>query len=327
MSDLTPIEATPHVPVMLSEVLAQLRPRDGETHVDGTFGFGGYSKAILSAARCQVIALDRDPDAISAGAAIVAGSGGRLQLHQRTFSDIAALLGEQGIEKVDGIVLDIGVSSMQLDQASRGFSFMRDGPLDMRMSQAGRSAADVVNGFDPDELANVIYVYGEERQSRRIARVIVEARAVSPIQTTAELARIVEKALGGRGPSRIHPATRTFQALRIFVNAELDELSDVLNAAQCVLKEGGRLVVVTFHSLEDRIVKSFLTAQSGKEAGGSRHFPKNQDERAPIFTLPVKGHLAASEEEIARNPRARSAKLRAGVRTAVAPSSAKAQHA
>jgi 16S rRNA (cytosine1402-N4)-methyltransferase len=304
------------VPVMLAEVLAQLRPGAGETIVDGTFGAGGYTSAILDSADCQVVALDRDPSAIAGGGALEEKYGKRLTLVQRSFSDVADALREAGISKVDGLVLDIGVSSMQIDQAERGFSFVREGPLDMRMSQAGQSAADVVNTFAQDDLARVIYVLGEEKKSRAIARAIVAARLIAPIRTTVDLVRIIESAIGSqRAHERIHPATRTFQALRIFVNAELDELVQALNASEEILNEGGRLVVVTFHSLEDRIVKRFLQSRSGNSPSQSRHMPGNEEELAPSFVLPFKGHLEAREIEISLNPRARSAKLRAAVRT------------
>jgi 16S rRNA (cytosine1402-N4)-methyltransferase len=316
MSDFSMFPSTPHVPVMLAEVLAQLRPRADETYVDGTFGAGGYTSAILDSVPCQVVALDRDPSAFAAGQALVAKYQGRLKLVQRSFSEVVEALQDLGITKVDGLVLDIGVSSMQLDQAERGFSFLREGPLDMRMSQSGQSAADVVNTFAQDDLARVIYILGEEKKSRAIARAIVAARDVAPIRTTIELVKVIEGAIGPqRAHERIHPATRTFQALRIFVNAELDELAHALNASEDILQEGGRLVVVAFHSLEDRIVKRFLQSRGGFSPANSRHMPGQDDERPASFTLPFKGHLEASESETSRNPRARSAKLRAGIRT------------
>jgi 16S rRNA (cytosine1402-N4)-methyltransferase len=304
----------PHVPVMLGEVLAQLEPRDGGTYVDGTFGAGGYSRAILGAAACRVIAIDRDPSAIAAGQGLVAASGGRLTLREGRFSEMLELVG--GVP-IDGVVLDIGVSSMQLDAAARGFSFLRDGPLDMRMAQAGRSAADVVNKLPAEALADIIYIFGEERRSRAIARAIVAARGEAPITTTLELVKAVERATGRQRPQdRTHPATRTFQALRIHVNGELDELVAALHAAELLLAPGGRLVVVTFHSLEDRIVKRFLASRSGNVPSASRHTLGTAQRAEPSFTLPFKGHLTASEAECAGNPRARSAKLRAGIRTA-----------
>ncbi len=319
MSDFSTTHPALHVPVMLAEVLEQLRPSAGETYVDCTFGAGGYTSAILDSVACQVVALDRDPSAVAAGQDLEVRYGGRLKLVQRSFSEVADTLREAGISRVDGLVLDIGVSSMQIDQAERGFSFVREGPLDMRMSQAGQSAADVVNTFAQDDLARVIYVLGEERKSRAIARAIIAARQIAPIRTTSDLVRVIENAIGQqRAHERIHPATRTFQALRIFVNAELDELVLALNAAEEVLNAGGRLVVVTFHSLEDRIVKRFLQSRSGNSPSQSRHMPGHEEVLAPSFTLPFKGHLEAGESEVSRNPRARSAKLRAAIRTAAA---------
>jgi 16S rRNA (cytosine1402-N4)-methyltransferase len=309
-----------HVPVMLGEVLAALSPKAGETHVDGTFGAGGYARAILAGADCRVVAIDRDPTAITAGQALVAEMAGRLSLVEGRFGDMERLLTEQGVSSVDGIVLDIGVSSMQLDEAERGFSFLREGPLDMRMARSGPSAADAVNTLPQEVLANIIYVFGEEPRSRAIARAIVAARRDQPIATTLDLVRAVERATGRQRPQdRIHPATRTFQALRIHVNGELDELVAALHAAERLLKPGGRLVVVTFHSLEDRIVKRFFAARSGKLPSGSRHLPGAAQGPEPTFTLPFKGHLEAGEDEARRNPRARSAKLRAGIRTKAPP--------
>ncbi len=319
MTDFSTLTRTPHVPVMVAEVLAQLQPRAGQVYVDGTFGAGGYSSAILDAVPCQVVALDRDPSAVAAGQALVAKYGGRLKLVQRSFSEVAEALQDAGIPKADGFVLDIGVSSMQLDQAERGFSFLREGPLDMRMSQSGQSAAEVVNTLAQDDLARVIYILGEEKKSRAIARAIVAARDIAPIRTTAELVKVIEVAVGPqRAHERIHPATRTFQALRIFVNAELDELVKALNASEDMLQEGGRLVVVAFHSLEDRIVKRFLQSRCGHLPAQSRHMPGQIEELPASFILPFKGHLEANEAEIDQNPRSRSAKLRAGIRTAAA---------
>ena len=304
-----------HVPVMLAEVLEALAPAPGRRIVDGTFGAGGYSRAILEAG-ADVIAIDRDPTAIAGGAALVAAFGPRLTLVDGRFSALDAL----AQEAVDGVVLDIGVSSMQLDQAERGFSFRFDGPLDMRMGPEGESAADLIARLGETELADLIYTYGEERLSRRIARAIVAARAEEPIVTTRRLAEIVAKVVRSK-PGDIHPATRTFQALRIAVNDELQELEQALDAAERALKPGGRLVVVTFHSLEDRIAKQFLADRSGKLAGGSRHAPVAAPPE-PTFTLLTRKALAASPEESARNPRARSAKLRAAERTAAPPRSA-----
>lgn len=304
-----------HSPVMLEEVLAHLAPKDAGLYLDGTFGAGGYTRAILAAADCRVLALDRDETAIRGGAGLVAESNGHLRLVEARFSQLAEVAQEEGFAPLDGVVLDIGVSSMQLDEAERGFSFRNDGPLDMRMAAHGRSAADLVAELDEVDLAHVIWSLGEERQSRAIAKAIVKARAEAPITRTAQLAEIVAKVVWSK-PGEIHPATRTFQALRIAVNEELDELAHALSAAEAVLKPGGRLVVVTFHSLEDRIVKTFL-AHRTKASSGSRHLP-HQEGPAPSFRLLAKGAVEPSAEEVARNPRARPAKLRAAERT-VAP--------
>ena len=307
-----PETARPHIPVMLAEVMAALAPAAGEVIVDGTFGAGGYTRAILGAG-ARVVAIDRDPTAIEAGQALVAQSDDRLTLVHGRFGALDEHLEELGIASVDGVVLDIGVSSMQLDRAERGFSFRNDGPLDMRMSVDGPSAADVVNTAAENELARILWVYGEERHSGRIARAIVDDRKVEPFTRTRQLASLLER-LSGRGRDDIHPATRTFQALRIAVNGELDELVEALGAAERVLKPGGRLVVVTFHSLEDRIVKRFFAERSSRGGGGSRHAPVEKVEM-PTFSLVAKGAVEAGDAETAVNPRARSAKLRAGVRT------------
>jgi 16S rRNA (cytosine1402-N4)-methyltransferase len=312
MAALHTVNEMPHVPVMLGDVLDTLRPCDGERYVDGTFGAGGYTRAILEAAHCTVTAIDRDPAAIAAGQVMVRDYTGRLKLREGRFSDMLSLV--EGA--ADGVVLDIGVSSMQLDEASRGFSFLRDGPLDMRMARAGRSAADIVNSLPAEVLADIIYIFGEEPRSRAIARAIVAARGEAPITTTAGLVKAVERATGRQRPQdRTHPATRTFQALRIHVNGELEELVAALHAAEKLLVPGGRLVVVTFHSLEDRIVKRFFAARSGSLPSGSRHVMTMEKREPPSFTLPFKGHLSASAAECDANPRARSAKLRAGIRT------------
>lgn len=305
-------ETRPHLPVMLDEVVARLSPRPGEVHVDGTFGAGGYTRAIL-AAGAEVIAIDRDPTAIAAGADLVAASGGRLRLVPGVFGDLDTLIETVGVALVDGVVLDIGVSSMQLDRAERGFSFRFDGPLDMRMACEGPSAADLVASLDERTLAHIFRVYGEEKRAGAVARAIVAARGETPIATTRDLVRIVETVIRAK-PHEIHPATRVFQALRIAVNDELGELVRALAAAERVLRPGGRLVVVTFHSLEDRIVKRFFADRSRREAGGSRHAPR-VDVAPAIFDLAMRGHDEAGEAEIAANPRSRSAKLRAGVRT------------
>jgi 16S rRNA (cytosine1402-N4)-methyltransferase len=305
-----------HIPVLLAEVVASLRPIDGGTYIDATFGAGGYTRAILEAADCRVLALDRDPNAILGGQSLVKESGGRLTLLESRFSELEAAAIEQGVAPVDGVVLDVGVSSMQLDEAARGFSFQADGPLDMRMSSSGTSAADVVNEAQEEELARILYVLGEEHRSRAIARAIVKARGESPIATTRQLAEIVSRAVGGRRGDDRHPATQTFQALRIYVNDELGELARGLAAAERCLQPGGRLVVVTFHSLEDRIVKRFMQARSGKETRGSRHLPAQSIKlQLPSFEIVNPRPLTPSKEELEVNPRARSARLRAAVRT------------
>ncbi|MCZ0738485.1 16S rRNA (cytosine(1402)-N(4))-methyltransferase RsmH [Phreatobacter sp. AB_2022a] len=302
-----------HIPVLLAEVMTALALEPGATVIDGTFGAGGYSRAILDAGGTQVLAIDRDPTAIAGGAALVAASQGRLDLVEGRFSRLDAIARERGHPAVDAVVLDIGVSSMQLDEAERGFSFRFDGPLDMRMAISGESAADLVARLPEAELADLIYRYGEERLSRPIAKAIVRERALQPIETTRRLADIVARVVRGK-PGDIHPATRTFQALRIAVNEELAELEQALAAAERVLRPGGRLVVVTFHSLEDRIVKQFLSQRAAVSAGGSRHAPAAAVAE-PTFTLLGRKAVAAGEAEAAANPRARSAKLRAAVRT------------
>lgn len=298
-----------HIPVMLAEVIEALDPAPGKTILDGTFGAGGYTSAILEAG-ADVIALDRDPTAIAAGQAMVAAAGGRLTLVHSRFSELAEHAPEGGL---DGVVLDIGVSSMQIDEAERGFSFQRKGPLDMRMSATGATAADVVNRAKVSDLIRIFGFLGEEKQAGRIARAIEKRRAEQPFETTRDLAGLIETVVPRKAKDKIHPATRVFQALRIFVNDELGELASALFAAERVLKPGGRLVVVTFHSLEDRIVKTFFQDRSGK-AAGSRHLPMTAA-RPAIFTPVGKPMIAASEAEASRNPRARSAKLRAGIRT------------
>ncbi|MFZ5749174.1 MAG: 16S rRNA (cytosine(1402)-N(4))-methyltransferase RsmH [Pseudomonadota bacterium] len=306
--------AAPHIPVLLAEVVDALAIVPGERHVDATFGAGGYTKAILERG-AEVAAFDRDPDAIEGGRTLVAASDGRLVLIEAPFSAMAAELAARDLVPVDGVVMDIGVSSMQLDQAERGFSFQADGPLDMRMSQSGMTAAEWVNAAEESEIAEVLFRYGEEPRSRRVARAIVDAR---PIERTGELAAVVRRALGYRPHDKKDPATRTFQAIRIHLNRELDELVEALAAAERVLKPGGRLAVVTFHSLEDRLVKRFLRERSGSEPAGSRHRPAAGPRAEPSFEVPAKA-VRAGEEEIARNPRARSATLRVARRTAAAP--------
>ncbi|WP_298188707.1 16S rRNA (cytosine(1402)-N(4))-methyltransferase RsmH [Novosphingobium sp.] len=303
----------PHIPVLLDEVVAALHPEPGSLVVDATFGAGGYTRRLLGAG-ATVHAFDRDPDAILAGRAWgeVSENPPRLILHPRRFSELAEGLAEAGVASVQGVVFDIGVSSMQLDQAARGFAFSSDGPLDMRMSQAGESAADFLNGASEEAIADVLYHYGEERQSRRIARAVVAAR---PLTTTGEFAHVVRKALGYRPGAPKDPATRSFQAVRIHVNGELDELTAGLAAAERVLAPGGRLAVVSFHSLEDRIVKQFLREGAGALPAGSRHLPMRGPVGQPVFEKPSAA-IRPSADEQARNPRARSATLRWAVRTA-----------
>jgi len=304
----------PHAPVLLAEVIEALSPGPGDVVIDATFGAGGYTRAIL-ATGAEVIALDRDPTVQLHADAVANDFPGRFQLVRTPFSGLAEAFADSGKARLDGAVFDIGVSSMQLDQAERGFSFMRDGPLDMRMSGEGESAADIVNTWDHGPLAHILKLYGEERQSGRIATAILRRRTSAPFTRTLDLAEVVEKALGGRRGAPTHPATRTFQALRIAVNDELGELTAGLEAAEATLSPGGRLAVVTFHSLEDRIVKAFLTERSGNAPGGSRHAPVAVETRKPSFTLAFKGAREAGEAELAANPRARSARLRAAVRT------------
>jgi len=325
----------PHVPVMLAEVLAALRPADGKTYVDATFGAGGYTRAILAAADCKVLALDRDPSAIAAAAPMLAEFTGRLELIEARFATLADVVGNRieaggaiAFTPPDGIVFDIGVSSMQLDEADRGFSFQADGPLDMRMGQAagalsegaGPSAADVVNETPEGELADIFYQLAEERRSRAIAAAIVRRRAEQPFAHTRDLASVVAAVPGTHRPDGKHPATRVFQALRIWVNDELGELARGLLAAEAILPPGGRLVVVTFHSLEDRLVKRFIAERSGRTAGVSRHFPSGGvAKREPSFRLVNSKSLSPGREETATNPRSRSARLRWVERTAAPP--------
>jgi 16S rRNA (cytosine1402-N4)-methyltransferase len=301
-----------HIPVLGVEAVELLSPRDGGIYLDATFGAGGYSRMILAVPGTTVIGIDRDRTAISGGFDLVDGSAGRLTLVEDRFSNLAEVCAAQGISAVDGIVMDVGVSSMQLDQAERGFSFRLGGPLDMRMGHDGPTAADVVALASEADLANIIYIFGEERHSRAVARAIVAARKETPITTTRALADIVSKVVRSK-PGEIHPATRTFQALRIFVNEELDELHLALAAAERMLKPGGRLAVVSFHSLEDRIVKNFLV-ERGKAGGGSRHLPE-MAQAAPSFHVLTKRPVTPSDQEVAANPRARSAKLRGAERT------------
>ncbi len=350
--DPRPPEPGPaHIPVLLSEMIEALAPKDGETFIDGTFGAGGYTRAILGAAACRVLAIDRDPSAIPRAEALARDFPDRFALIPGRFGELDELVrtspppswgrpggGDSrtadgvipptpapsprgaGETPVDGVVLDIGVSSMQIDEAGRGFSFMADGPLDMRMGATGPTAADVVNTADEEDLANVLYQLGEEHRSRAIARAICKDRIAKPFSRTRELADMVSRVLGGRKVDGRHPATRTFQALRIHVNDELGELARGLAAAEKILKPGGRLVVVTFHSLEDRIVKRFLAERSGKQAHGSRHRPEiSIKTEPPSFRILNRSPLTPSKGEQEANPRSRSARLRAAVRTDAAP--------
>jgi 16S rRNA (cytosine1402-N4)-methyltransferase len=301
----------PHIPVLLDEVIRALAITPGSEFVDGTFGAGGYSQAIL-AGGARVYAFDRDPDALSEGVDLAGRSEGALRLYAACFSNLDTVLLADGVTEVDGVVLDIGVSSMQLDRAERGFSFQKDGPLDMRMAQDGMTAADFVNEADEAEIADVIYRYGEEHRSRRIAHAIVASR---PVHTTAQLATIVRKAVGHKPGAPKDPATRAFQAIRIHINRELDELTDGLEAAERMLKPGGRLAVVTFHSLEDRIVKQFLRRRSGAEGAGSRHIPVVANAGPASTFEKADKAIRPSQAELARNPRARSATLRTATRT------------
>ncbi|MEM9277591.1 MAG: 16S rRNA (cytosine(1402)-N(4))-methyltransferase RsmH [Pseudomonadota bacterium] len=305
-----------HVPVMLNEVLACLSPAEGQSFIDGTFGAGGYTEALLQAG-AAVLAIDRDPNAIRGGSDMVARYKNRLTLRQGEFSNMRELAESSAMNRVDGVVLDIGVSSMQLDEAERGFSFQKDGPLDMRMSQQGVSAADVVNHASQPDLTRIIGLLGEEKKASAVSREIVKAREVAKFATTLELATVVEKAVRRKPQDKIHPATRTFQALRIFVNQELQQLAKALFAAEELLKAGGNLVVVTFHSLEDRIVKLFFRDRCGGEQG-SRHMPMVEKKMAS-FEIAGRGLLKASVGEAGTNPRARSAKVRWGKRTSGVP--------
>lgn len=298
-----------HFPVMLPEVLQYLKPEAGKIYVDATFGNGGYSEAILQAADCKVIALDRDPNVATRAAELKTAFGERFEFRAGCFGDFAVLVPEA----IDGAVFDIGVSSMQLDQAERGFSFSKEAPLDMRMSRQGQTAADLVNNLPEEELANLIYLYGEERRSRAIARKIVEARKTAPITTTKQLAEIIYR-VNHRIPGQIDPATRTFQALRIAVNDELGELQRGLDGATARLTAGGRLVVVDFHSLEDRIVKNFFKVNGGKNVHVSRYRPQTEDLNQNTLFSECSKAITPSQEETAVNPRSRSAKLRYGVK-------------
>lgn len=306
-----------HLPVLLGEVLDALAPVDGGVYVDCTFGAGGYTQALLAAGRTTVYALDRDPEAVAIGRALAASYPGRLHMIEGRFGDFDAQLQAAGVDRVDGVVFDLGVSSPQIDRAERGFSFRMDAPLDMRMEREGRTAADLVNTLSEGELAKIIFEYGEERMARRVARAIVQARALRPITRTGQLASIV-RGMVPRSPDGLDPATRTFQALRVAVNDELTELDRGLAAAERILPTGGRLVVVSFHSLEDRIAKDFLRRRAIGAPAPSRHLPvqAGAGQRHPSFRLLTRRPVIPTAAEVAANPRARSARLRAAERTA-----------
>ncbi len=305
----------PHIPVMLAEVMKALAPIRGQVIVDCTFGAGGYTTALLEAGAKHVYAFDRDPTAIAAGATMAQTYAGRLTLIEGRFSNIKEHLAAKNVEQVDAVVMDIGVSSMQLDRAERGFSFMREGPLDMRMSSSGPCAADVVNELPHGELAHVLKFLGEERSAGRIASAILRDRSKKPFQTTTDLVETITSVSPRRAQDRIHPATKSFQALRIFVNRELEEFAQGMSASEELLVEGGRLVVVSFHSLEDRIAKNYFKSRSEPNSGGSRHAPIAENLIKPSFKLDTKKALSASQSEAEENPRARSARLRYGIRT------------
>jgi 16S rRNA (cytosine1402-N4)-methyltransferase len=308
-----------HIPVLVRRVVEYLAPGDGGIYIDGTFGAGGHAAAILAAANARVIGIDRDPAAIADGRALAEAAGGRLALVEGEFAAFDRIAAGLAVEAVDGVVLDLGVSSMQLDTPARGFSFRRDGPLDMRMGASGPSAAEIVAAATERDLADIIFLLGEERHARAVARAIVAARRLHRIDTTRALADIVGRVVPAR-PGDIHPATRTFQALRLFVNEELRQLAEGLAAAERILKPGGRLVVISFHSLEDRIVKTFLAARSGS-GRGSRHLPETASAPASFAVL-TRRPVTPDEAEVRDNPRARSAKLRAAVRTDAAAAGA-----
>ena len=309
-----------HIPVMLSEVIEALDPRDGKHFIDGTFGAGGYSRGLLEAARCTVLAIDRDPAAAQFAQALEERFPGRLKFVLGRYAEMREIAEREGIAAVDGVALDLGVSSMQLDEAERGFSFSQDGPLDMRMGAEGPTASDLVNALPERDLAAIIATLGEEKRARAIARAIAARRAEEPITRTGELADIVARVLGRRHDDPKHPATRTFQALRLYLNDELVELARGMNAAEHLLKPTGRLAVVTFHSLEDRIAKRFFAARSMPAPKGSRHLPeKGGSNFLPSFRLLNRRPLSPSKDEIRLNPRARSARLRAGERTDAPP--------
>lgn len=307
-----------HRPVLLAEVLRLLEPRDGGIYVDGTYGAGGYSRAILDSANCKVWGIDRDPNAIAGATDTAKEFAGRLALVEGRFGEMQSLLTDHGVSAADGIALDLGVSSMQIDEAERGFSFRADGPLDMRMSARGSSAADLVNSLEEGELADIIFRLGEERRARAIAKAILRRRREQPITRTSELADLVRGVVGKARGDQSDPATRTFQALRIAVNDELGEIDRGLAAAEALLAPGGRLAVVSFHSLEDRRVKSFIRERTGRTPQGSRHLPETHESRAPSFKRCAGDEATPGEAEVKVNPRARSARLRGAERTSAA---------
>ena len=309
-----------HNPVLINEVISALKPRDGGKYVDGTFGAGNYARALLNAADCRVWAIDRDPKAVSDAENMVEEFAGRLAVIEDRFGEMVKILNTRGVNAVDGVALDLGVSSMQLDDPNRGFSFRLDGPLDMRQGKHGPSAADLVNEAEESILADIILKYGEERQARRIARAIVTARANRPLTRTSELANLVRDIYRGRAHTKTDPATKTFQAIRIYLNDELAELQRGLDAAEVLLSPGGVLAVVSFHSLEDRITKRFFRGRAGYRPAISRHLPALDDHKmTPSFRLVKRGAIKPSCEEEQRNPRSRSARLRVGERTSAPP--------
>jgi 16S rRNA (cytosine1402-N4)-methyltransferase len=305
--------------VLISAVLQALAPRDGEHYIDCTFGAGGYSRGILAGAECSLLAIDRDPLAAQFAASLSKSYPERFRFEASSFGRLAEIAESAGFVPADGVIFDLGVSSMQLDEGSRGFSFMRDGPLDMRMSGEGPTAADVVNGLDEGDIADILFRLGEERRSRAIARAIVRQREAQPITRTRQLADLIAGVLGHPRDAAKHPATRSFQALRLFVNDELGELVNGLSAAERILGPGGRLIAVTFHSLEDRIVKNFLAERSGGKGRPSRHLPDQPEIREPSFRLLHRKPVEPDAAEIAANPRSRSAKLRAAIRLDAPP--------
>lgn len=303
-----------HKPVLVEEMLVALNPKDGEVYIDATYGGGGYAERILDTVDCQVVAIDRDRDAIKRAAQHARRSSRLIPVHGR-FGHLDALVHLAGIERADGVIFDFGLSSFQIDEADRGFSFMRDGPLDMRMSQHGPTAEEVLAQIAPNDLLQVIKLLGEENNARKIVKAIIDRRENNPFKSTRDLAETIEKSVGGRKGAPIHPATRTFQAIRMLVNDELREIAKGLTAAERILENGGRLIAITFHSIEDRIVKLFFRNRAGIENSVSRHQPVTEIKRAPSFQMIMKKAIKPSSIEVASNPRSRSAKLRSATRT------------